>query len=85
MVYWEPIMSLTQDSQAHEPNFGGHLSLAQDIWYTTWSNAVRSMLLRYCMANMYITARVSRLVPEGTTMWQFQWELMEMLVPFVKK
>ena len=23
MVYWEPIMSLTQDSQAQEPNFGG--------------------------------------------------------------
>ena len=36
MVYWEPIMSLTQDSQAQEPNFGGNLSLAQDIWYTTW-------------------------------------------------
>ena len=36
MVYWEPIMSVTQDSHAQEPNFGGNLSLAQDIWYTTW-------------------------------------------------
>ena len=39
MVYWEPIMSLTQDSQAQEPNFGGNLSLAQDIWYTTWQTS----------------------------------------------
>ena len=35
MVYWEPIMSVTQDSQAQEPNFGGNLSLGQDIWYTS--------------------------------------------------
>ena len=36
MVYWEAIMSATQDSNAQEPNFGGNLSLAQDIWYTAW-------------------------------------------------
>ena len=53
--------------------------------FRTWSNAVRSVLLRYCMANMYVIARVSALVPEGTTMWQFRWELMEMLVPFAKE
>ena len=29
-------MSVTQDSQAQEPNFRGNLSLAQDIWYTAW-------------------------------------------------
>ena len=31
MLYWEPIISVTQDSQAEEPCFGGNLSLAQDI------------------------------------------------------
>ena len=36
MVYWELIMSVTQDSQAQEPNFGGNLCLAQDIWYIAW-------------------------------------------------
>ena len=36
MVHWELIMSVTQDSQVHEPNFGGNLSLAQDIWYIAW-------------------------------------------------
>ena len=29
-------MFVPQDSQAGEPNFGGNLSLAQDIWYTKW-------------------------------------------------
>ena len=32
MVYWEAIILVTQDSKAREqPNFGGNLSLAQDI------------------------------------------------------
>ena len=29
-VYWA-IMSVTQDSQAQEPNFGGNLSLAEEL------------------------------------------------------
>ena len=30
-VYYGPIISLTQDWNAQEPNLGGNLSLAQDI------------------------------------------------------
>ena len=46
MVYCEPIMSVTQDSQAQEPNFGGNLwlrvvllSISAEVW-VQWPRSV---------------------------------------------
>ena len=45
-----------------------------------WSAAVRSFLMRYAMVNIFTMAKCSKLVKPGTTMWEFQWDLLTTLI-----
>ena len=48
--------------------------------FRKWSAAVRSFLMRYAMVNIFTMAKCSKLVKPGTTMWEFQWDLLTTLI-----
>ena len=41
---------------------------------------MRSFLMRYAMVNIFTMAKCSKLVKPGTTMWEFQWDLLTTLI-----
>ena len=41
----------------------------------TWATVVRVFMLRYAAANAFAACKALGLVKRGTTMWQFQWDI----------
>ena len=44
----------------------------------TWSHALRAFMVRYAVASAFATAKALGLVDEKTTMWEFQWDILQL-------
>ena len=49
--------------------------------FQSWRRAVLAFIIRYCIVNTFTICRRSGLVPGKTSLWDFQWNLAEHLVP----
>ena len=43
----------------------------------TWDTAVRVFMLRYAAANAFAACKALGLVERGTTLWEFQWDIIQ--------
>ena len=48
--------------------------------FRKWGVPVRSFLMRYAMVNIFTMAKCAKLIKPGTTIWEFEWHLLTILI-----